>query len=213
MTFAVLYAVFSALNLVCALAVTAVLPAEVPMLFNAALEVKSYGSPWTFAAFPVLSALLAFGVFAVTLKGGARRMIYAAIFGALGALVSCAGWLCTGFAVQTLSFGERAVFPYAAVTVLPFSLGTAALGAYLAALPSGVPFGERAQSPLREKSCRAAGKALFVTGSLSAVLAVLFTCLNAPRLDYLAVVGCFVLIGGAVLFSFLYAARLARKEN
>ncbi len=180
---AVIYTILSLVNLIGVVIGVSLLPAEVPIHFDASLTADTVGSPWVYLAFPAVAALLSAGIWAA-LAQKRNRTVTLLILSAAGIVLSTVGWTLFGLAASGAKFGEKADFPFALIICFPLSLFMAWLGG----LPYLVPDrfeGARNSAPqsgqIRKDVCRLGGRLFFLSGVVSAVFALLFGLLPAWR--------------------------------
>ena len=212
MKVSILYTVLSVLNLIAFAIVVSLLPASVPVHFNGAGVVDRLGSAWEYIAFPSITALLSIGVFIIMLRmKSANRKYFAIALALVGGLFLCMGWAFLGLAAQGAEYGEKVGFPFAAVSALPISLLLIAFGAMMPRLEANYFLGIRTSATLKservwEKTHRVGGIAFIVCGAISAITAVVFSCLDvSPRLDWLALVVLLVALVVTALFCVIYS--------
>lgn len=210
----IFYTVLSILNLIAFAIVVALLPASVAIRFNG-LTVDGLGSAWVYIAFPAVSALLSLAVFVLRFrakgqKGNVRSIISYVVIG-LGAAFACIGWTFAALGSQGAGFGDKVFFPYATVSVLPISFLVIALGFVMPRLTPNHVIGIRTSATLKSESVwnkthKVSCIPFIVCGILSAVSAVVFSCLNVtPRLDWISAVIAAALLLVTALFGAIYS--------
>ncbi len=208
MKHSITYTVFSVVNLIAFLIVTACIPGQVAVGLNGGL-VDRLGSPWQFLALPSLSVLLSVALFVIDLRMKKGKYAMEAITVFVGALFVCAGWAFLGIAAQGAAFGERVYFPYATVTALPLSMILLILG-YL--LPFAEPIGPLSIfAPQKATWGRHAriGRVIFMAaGTLTAVVSVIFACNFKAEYDYVAI----AVVAAAVAISVAGMALYSRAK-
>lgn len=195
MKVSILYTALSVLNLIAFAIVVAFLPASVPVHFEN-LTVDRFGSAWVFIAFPAVTALLSLGVLMLRLKAKERGREYlnviSLVIAAVGAVFACVGWTFVGLSSQSVEFGMKVSFPYAAVTALPLSMAMFIFGfivydgSFTRLLSA---HGAQVNEALRKRADRAGGIFFMIAAGIAAILAVVFACLTfSPRADWVAIV-------------------------
>ena len=215
---AIIYTVLSVLNLIGFAVGAALLPARVPVHFDAAGLANRFGSPWEYIAFPAVTALMTLGLWVVALgRRGKKRTILAALFCGLGAVFACLGWMFFGI-ISQFRPGETMSIPFGAVTVLPCALLLVVLGNYMPRVRQNAFIGVRTSATMKSetvwmKANRAGGYAFFAAGLVSAAAAIVFSCVDAkPRLDFISIpvfLGCIL---AAAVFCVVYANSCYRRE-
>ncbi len=219
MYLATVYTVLAVVNLIGAAVGISLLPERVATHFNASGLADRLGSPWEYIAFPAITALLAVGVWAIALRSKKNREYFFILFVTLGVLFATLGWVFFGLAARADALGEAASVPYAAVVILPFSLGIVVLGSYLPRIKPNSVIGIRTPATLKservwEKTHRAGRYAMVAAGLLSAAAAIVFSCLDTePRLDYVSVIVFVGLLLAVAVFCCVYAHIVSRREG
>lgn len=213
---AIMYTVLSVVNLVGFAVGLTFLPPSVPVHFNIHGAVNGTGSPWVFVAVPACAALISAGLWAATFSRREKnRAVATGLLSLTGALLVCLGWVFFGLAAGGAQFGEKTNFPFPAATVLPLSLLLVFFGNRMPRIkPTGI-FGIRANDMLKSetvwvKTHRAAGIAFITAGLISAVCAVVFSCLG--ELAYVSLIVLAATVCFAVGYTAFYA-HMRRKEE
>lgn len=213
---AVIYTVISLLNLVGFTVGVILLPAEVPIHFNASMTADAVGSPWVYLALPGAAALISAGMWA-TLAQKKNRAITAGLLTALGIIFATVGWTFFALVSSGVQVGEQTDFPLALVILLPISLLFAWLGIYLPRIEPNRVLGIRTSATLKSeevwrKTHRLGGFLFFAAGILAAAFALIFGTVPALKeLQYIAFIVMVVSVLSAAVASVVYAQVLGKK--
>ncbi len=214
---AIVYTVLSIVNLIAFAVGLTFLPAEVAIHFDFKGVVDGIGSPWVYVSIPAVSAVVSAGVWAALhSKNEKNAKISVGLLAALGAVFAVLGWTFFALAAQGLALGEKSKFPFALVTILPLSLLFVFFGNYLPRIKPNRWVGIRTPATLGSetvwaKTHRVGGTVMFVSGILSAICAVVFSCVPG-NLAYVSLIVFGAVVVGFGLFAFIYAHVLYRKE-
>lgn len=215
---AITYTVLSTLNLIGFVIGVILLPAQVPIHFDVNMTADAVGSPWVYVALPAAAALISAALLTTSIsKRGKNRKLLNGLLAGLGAILICIGWAFFALIASGVKVGERVNFPFALVTLLPISILMIFFGNYLPRIEPNRTFGIRTFATLKSetvwvKTHRLAGYLFFGAGLLSAVSAVLFSCLFA-EISYVSIIIFCVALLIAAIVSFTYAEILYRREK
>lgn len=180
---AILYTVISLLNLIGFVVGVSLLPAQVPIHFDASMTADVVGSPWVFLALPGGAALVSGGMWAA-LGQKKNRKITVSLLTAIGIVLAAIGWAFFALVSGGVAVGEKVNFPFLLAIDLPIALLVLWLGCVMPATEQNSVFGIRTKATLKnaelwKRTHRFGGALFFAAGSLSAVCAVLFGCVPA----------------------------------
>lgn len=220
---AILYTVFTIINLIGFVIGVLFLPDQVPIHFNSGLTADVVGSPWVYVALPAAAALVSTAIWTASIskklkdlsKRGSAREIVIGILAGIGAILAIMGWIFFALIASGVKVGEKANFPIPLVTILPLSVLVLFFGNYLS---EGKPenwLQKRIRAKFSEEVVfmaftRLSGILFLCAGLISAVCAIIFSCLKfsfASLFSAIVFVAC-VLI--AVIASLLFARRVIR---
>lgn len=217
MTTAVLYTVLSLLNLIGFTVGVSLLPAEVPIHFDASLTADAVGSPWVFLALPGAAALISAGIWA-SLVQKKNRGVTVGVLTALGIALATVGWTFFALVAGGVRMGGRADFPTMLVILFPLSLLAVWLGNFLLRLAPNRTIGIRTRATLKSdetwrRAHRFCGGLYFVAGLFAAAVALIFGTVPAlGALQFIAPVLAAVLLGGATIAAAVYVRGLSRRR-
>ena len=214
---AITYTVLSLLNLIGFVIGICLLPAQVPIHFNINMVADAIGSPWVYVSLPAAAALISAAIWTTTVsKKEKNRKIISGVLAGLGAILVCMGWAFFALIASGVEAGEQVDFPFALVTVLPFSLLMIFFGNYMPRVEQNFWLGIRIPATLKSetvwaKTHRLGGFLFIAAGLISAISAVVLSCVGN-----LAFVSVIVLVATLLLSAFIcvvYALTLYRKEK
>lgn len=215
---AIVYTVLSLLNLVGFAVGVSILPAEVPIHFDAAMTADALGSPWVYLALPGAAALISAGLWA-SLVQKKNRAVTAGLLSALGVVFATIGWVFFALVSSGVKVGEKTDFPLMLVIVLPLSLLIAWLGNYMPRIEPNRVIGIRTGATLGSeevwrKTHRLGGYLFFAAGVFSTVAAVVFGAVPALKeVQYIAVILAAASVLIAALASVVYAHVLGKAPR
>ena len=214
---AITYTVLSLLNLIGFVIGVCLLPAQVPIHFNVNMVADAVGSPWVYVALPAAAALISAAIWTTTVSKKERnRKIISGVLAGVGAILICMGWAFFALIASGVEVGNKVDFPIALVTVLPLSLGMLFLGNYLPRVEQNFWLGIRIRATLKSKTVwakthRFGGFLLFAAGLISAISAVVFSCVG--NLAYISFIVLVATLIAAAIVSIIYAQTIYRKEK
>ena len=214
---AITYTVLSLLNLIGFVVGICLLPAQVPIHFNVNMVADAIGSPWVYVALPAAAALISAAIWTTTVsKKEKNRKIISGSLAGLGAVLVCIGWAFFALIASGVEAGEQVDFPFALVIVLPLSLAVLFFGNYLPRVEQNFWFGIRIPATLRSetvwaKTHRFGGFLFFAAGLVSAISAVVFSCVGNLAFISAIVLAATILVVTAVCT--VYAHTLYRREK
>lgn len=215
---AITYTVLAILNLVGYTIGVALLPSPVPIHFDVTLTADAMGSAWVYLAFPAAAALISVAVWTAALSRNEKnRTILMGLMSGIGAVFACIGWIFFALFSGGVGYGEEVPFPFALTFVLPFSLFIMWLGNYMPRVKPNRLLGIRTRATLNSeevwtKTHRLGGVLFFCAGVLSAISAVVFSCVKG-NLDLVAVAVLIASLIVAAIWSAAYASVLYRREH
>ena len=214
---AITYTTLSLLNLIGFVVGICLLPAQVPIHFNVNMVADAVGSPWVYVALPAAAALISAAIWTVTVsKKEKNRKIMTGLLAGVGAILICMGWAFFALIASGVEVGEKVDFPIALVAVLPLSLLVLFLGNYLPRVEQNFWLGIRIPATLKSetvwtKTHRLGGYLFFAAGLVSAISAVVFSCIG--NLAYISAIVLVVTVLAAAITCFIYAQTLYRREK
>ena len=215
---AITYTVLALVNLVAYTVGVALLPASVPIHFDVTLTADAMGSAWVYLAFPAAAALISVAVWATALSRNEKnRAVLTGLLSGVGAVFACIGWIFFALFSGGVEYGEKVPFPFALAFVLPVSLLIVWLGNYLPRVKPNRLLGIRTRATLNSeevwaKTHRLGGVLFFCAGLLSAISAIVFSCVKG-NLDLVAVAVLIASLIVAAIWSAAYASVLYRREH
>lgn len=214
---AITYTVLSLLNLIGFVIGICLLPAQVPIHFNINMVADAVGSPWVYVSIPAAAALISAAIWTTTVsKKEKNRKIISGVLVGLGAILVCMGWAFFALIASGVEAGEQVDFPIALVTILPLSILMTIFGNYLPRVEQNFWIGIRIPATLKSetvwtKTHRLGGFLLFAAGLLSAVSAVVLSCIG--NFAYISVIVLVATLLVSAVISIVYAQTLYRREK
>lgn len=218
MKIAIIYTVFTVLNLIGYTVGITFLPEDVAIHFNAAGVADGFGSPWVYVSLPAVSAVISAGIWAAFVtKSEKNRKILILTLALVGAFFVVLGWAFFGLVVQTPALGEKTDFPFALAIILPLSLLIMFFGNYMPRIKPNKLMGIRIPATLKSetvwvKTHRVGGFLFFGIGLVSAICSVIFSCVPGD-LAFVSLIIFGVLLLAAVISVCVYASVLYNKEE
>lgn len=214
---AITYIVLSLVNLIAFVIGVLVLPAQVPIHFNVHMVADVVGSPWVYVALPAAAAFISVALFIMffSKKVRSRILLYGLV--AVGGILCVIGWVFFALAASGVQVGEKTDFPVMLSVILPLSLFVLFGGGCLSRVEYRSRLGIRTRATLKSeivwtKTHRLGGSLIFLSGLLSAVCAIVFTC-AAGDFDFIALIVFPSTVLVSAIAAIVYAGALSKREK
>ncbi len=211
------YTVLSLVNLIAFVIGVIALPAQVPIHFNVRMVADVVGSPWVYVALPAAAAFISVALFITFFfkKVKSRALLSGLV--AIGGILSVIGWIFFALAASGVQVGEKTDFPVMLSVILPLSLFVLFGGNCLPRVGFNSRFGIRTRATRKNetvwiKTHRLGGLLFFLSGLLSAVCAIVFTCVPGD-LDFIALIVFLATVFVSAVAAIVYAEALYKREK